>query len=72
LFAGGCTTHFFLGPRLPHKCGVPVGFGRLHLCGSHEFYRAPVAGLFTFTAACASWCCRPPYEMFITTAFVSV
>jgi len=37
----GRTTDFFQGPRLPHKCGVPVGFGTPHSCGSEEFCRAP-------------------------------
>ena len=26
---------------LPHKCGVPPGYGTPHLCGSEEFCRAP-------------------------------
>jgi hypothetical protein len=30
----GRTTDFFPGPRLSHKCGVPVGFGTPHSCGS--------------------------------------
>ena len=32
---------FFQGPRLPHKCGVPVGLGTPPSCGSEEFCRAP-------------------------------
>jgi hypothetical protein len=29
------------GTLLPHKCGVPPGYGTPHLCGSEELYRAP-------------------------------
>src|SRR5436190_18401105 len=32
----GRRTDFFGRPRLPHKCGVPVGVGTPHLCGSEE------------------------------------
>jgi hypothetical protein len=33
---------FVLVPLLPHKCGVPPGYGTPHLCGSEELYRAPL------------------------------
>ena len=36
----GRATGFFQGPRRPHKCGVPVGFGTPRLCGSKAFCRA--------------------------------
>src|SRR6266481_674097 len=32
---------FLLAPLLPHKCGVPPGYGTSHLCGSEELCRAP-------------------------------
>jgi hypothetical protein len=32
---------FLLVPLLPHKCGVPLGDGTPHLCGSEELRRAP-------------------------------
>ena len=41
----GRRTNFFWHPVLPHKCGVPLGYGTPHLCGSEEFCRAPVAEL---------------------------
>src|SRR5438105_13512108 len=41
--AQGRRTNFFWHPVLPHKCGVPLGYGTPHLCGSEEFCRAPVA-----------------------------
>ena len=31
-----------LAPLLPHKCGVPPGYGTPHLCGSEVLCRAPV------------------------------
>ena len=33
---------FLLAPLLPHKCGVPPGYGTPHLCGSEELCRAPL------------------------------
>ncbi len=38
----GRRTDFFGRPRLPHKCGVPVGVGTPHLCGSEEICLATV------------------------------
>src|SRR6266536_5524752 len=40
----GRRTNFFWHPVLPHKCGVPLGYGTPHLCGSEEFCRAPLTG----------------------------
>src|SRR5947208_13088990 len=37
----GRRTNFFWYPVLPHKCGVPPGYGTPHLCGSEGFCRAP-------------------------------
>ena len=37
----GRRTNFFWHPVLPHKCGVPLGYGTRHLCGSEEFCRSP-------------------------------
>jgi hypothetical protein len=34
-------TNLFWHPVLPHECGVPLGYGTPHLCGSEEFCRAP-------------------------------
>ena len=34
---------FLLAPVVPHKCGVPPGYGTPHLCGSEEFCRAPTS-----------------------------
>jgi len=35
---------FLLAPLLPHKCGVPPGYGTPHLCGSEELCRAARVG----------------------------
>src|SRR2546426_8545444 len=32
--------HISSGPLLPHKYGVPLGYGTPHLCGSEEVCRA--------------------------------
>jgi hypothetical protein len=37
----GRRTNFFWLILLPHKCGVPPGYGTPHLCGSEEVCRAP-------------------------------
>ena len=37
----GRRTNFFWHPVLPHKCGVPPGYGTPHLCGSEEFFVRP-------------------------------
>jgi hypothetical protein len=36
----GRRTSFFWHPVLPHKCGVPPGYGTPHLCGSEELVRS--------------------------------
>jgi hypothetical protein len=36
---------FLLAPILPHKCGVPLGHGTPHLCGSEEFFVRPLPGV---------------------------
>ena len=37
----GRRTNFFWHGVLPHKCGVPPGYGTPHLCRSEELCRAP-------------------------------
>src|SRR6185503_18567079 len=37
----GVQDKFLLAPLLPHKCGVPPGYGTPNLCGSEELCRAP-------------------------------
>jgi hypothetical protein len=41
--AVGAQDNFLLAPLLPHKCGVPTGYGTPHLCGSEELCRALTA-----------------------------
>ena len=37
----GAQDKSLLAPLLPHKCGLPPGYGTPHLCGSEELCRAP-------------------------------